>query len=121
MRILVKQDLPEDYKDGELYEILCVGGHRFEIYCGYLSKHDAKMKVAVPLYPNFTKEPKYDPNGYRLTSCGTDPCRYADLMPTSSEYSTCLNCRHFDRISDPPEFIGICKNEKRRLKKRKER
>jgi len=111
---IIKKDLTEDYVDGELCERYFVGGHQFDIYCGYLTEIDRKAGCAVPIYPDFKANPRYDPEGYPLTTFSAPACEHHEgrINGSADQKVTCASCVFFDRGDE--EFIGICRHKQRR-------
>jgi len=105
----------DDYVEGEIYEVVEIEGHRFEIVCGYNGKQDKKAGIALPMYPNFKKTPKYTKEGYQLATCLQDGCKYYEPIPDGDNEKDCIDCKYFE--SKNRSVIGICKCEKRRKTK----
>ncbi len=103
-----------EYIDGEVYEILEVAGHKFEIRCGYHTTLDEKAGVALPIYPDFILEPKYTNTGQPLVTCMQNSCIYYDVVPESDIELKCIDCKYF--INEDRKAIGICTCEERKKK-----
>lgn len=103
-----------EYIEGEIYEILEVEGHKFEIRCGYHTKQDKDAGVVLPIYPDFRENPKYTSKGYPLVTCMQNSCIYYDVIPGSDIELKCIDCKYFE--NENRCAIGICKC-KERIKK----
>lgn len=102
-----------EYIEGELYEIIEIEGHRFEIICGYNTNQDKITGFVMPIYPDFLKEPKYTKLGYPLASCSQNICEYYKRLPECDNEGSCIDCYHFER--EPMKMIGVCKCRERRM------
>lgn len=115
LKRLLKLNHQEDEgpKEGDLYACIEHEGSTFEIYYGYYEECDRQnpMVRPVPLYPDFTKRPQYDKEGYPFATEMQDACKYY----VGKTYDDgCYTCKHYRRVLD---FIGVCACEQRRKKK----
>ncbi len=102
-------DLP---KEGELYKIYEVGGYTFEIRYGYYAENERGRVEALPIFPDFRKEPVYTEDGYSLASLIHSACQYYKSDKAKPEYH-CGDCIYY---SEPKQEIAICKCQKLRKK-----
>lgn len=109
MYMYLQNEKSTEYVEGEIYEIVEIEGHRFEIVCGYNGKQEKKAGVVLPRYPNFKKTPKYTKDGYRLTTCMQEACKFYKPMPDRDREKECGDCIHFK--NENRNVIGICKCE----------
>lgn len=97
-------------KEGELYKVLNVAGHSFELRYGYYEEHEREVCSPVVIFPDLSAAPLYCPEGYPLVTQIQDPCEHYTAAPDREE-SWCGDCIHFH--SDHPE-IGVCRCDMRR-------
>lgn len=91
-------------REGELYKIITVAGHSFELKYGYYEEYERVAGPPVVVFPNLIASPKYSPEGYPLVTQIQDPCQYFKLAPGREEH-WCGDCEHF--VGAHPE-IGEC-------------
>lgn len=96
-------------RDGDLYKVLTVFGEKFELYYGYYDERDRYGKYAepLPIYPDFTREPRYTEDGYPFATEMQDVCIH--YLGREGEEG-CYACAHFERGED---MIGLCRCKER--------
>ncbi len=99
-------------REGELFRIVLVDEHRFEIRYGYYEESDRAMGEPVPIYPDLIKEPLYTKEGFPLITAVQSPCEYYEILEGYEDEDTCSSCKYYPNIWDE---ISICQCEKRRL------
>lgn len=100
------------FKEGEIYKIINVGEKTFEIKYGYYSEDErhSEFSEAIPIYPNFKKNPEYTAEGFPIVTQMQDVCEHYEGW---TEGDDCFGCKYY---CDAVDLIGICKCEKNRLK-----
>ncbi len=91
-------------KDGDLYKIINLCGHTFELRYGYYEEYERKNGEPVPIFPDFIKEPVYTNEGFLFVTQMQELCEYGD---SSFADGCCVDCPYFESGED---LIGICKN-----------
>ena len=95
-------------RDGDLYEILEVYGHRFEIRYGYYEEYERERFEPIPIYPLFRKNPLYTSDGYPLATQMQEPCEEYNPKNADIDNERCADCIHF--YNEDKNIIGICSN-----------
>lgn len=104
---MVKQK-PEE---GDLYEVVTVGGHVFTIRYGYYSDQDRANTDPIPIYPCFLTTPRYDPEGKPLITRIQDACEHYHANDGEGD-GWCADCIH---CAISHREIGICQCEHRSI------
>lgn len=95
--------------EGDVFDILQVGGHSFTIRYGYYDEAERHITEPIPIYPSFEKEPCYTVEGYPLITRVQDACKhYSPLGDGDGWCADCVYCASADLE------IGICRCEHRR-------
>ncbi len=97
-------------RDGELFEIVELYGHRFEIRYGYYEEYERKNQEPIPIYPLFKENPVYSHDGYPLATKMQIPCKAYQLKSDDVDNERCADCIHFH--SEGENIIGLCKRKK---------
>ena len=94
-------DLP---KEGDLYKVIHIFGHSFELRYGYYSdtERHGRYSEAVHIYPDFRTVPLYTQDGYPFVTQMQDICRHYDGKENCDD---CYSCRHYCHGDD---LLGIC-------------
>ena len=98
-------------REGDLYKIVEIANHRFEIRYGYYDEKDriSKFNEPMPIFPDFLQNPFYDEDGYMLVTKIQDKCQFFE---SDKDFDTCYKCKYFREVED---MIGICKCQSRKL------
>lgn len=93
------------HKEGELYKIVNISGHIFELYYGYYEECERKNPDVepMPIYPNFFKNPEYTDEGFAFVTKMQDACKHYKGKP--GQFNECAECENFLHGND---LIGIC-------------
>ncbi len=103
-------------KEGDLYKVIEIEGRTFEIRYGYYEPELERGKMdPIPVFPNFLKEPLRTADGYPFATADQEICRYFKSKPKISGEGWCNDCEFLEKLED---FLGICKNEKNKIKRR---
>lgn len=112
--------MSNDYKvkEGDLYKIVTVGGHRFELRYGYYEEFEKESGEPIVIYPDLFNNPLYNEDDYLIVTAIQDPCEYYLAFDTDTTDGCCGDCKYY---SDPRQTIGICKCEmcKNNIRKRR--
>ena len=95
--------------EGDIFEVVCVGGHRFTIRYGYYEDTEREITDPIPIYPCFIKNPHYTPDGQPLVTRVQDVCEH--YAPAGDGDGWCADCIHY---SGAESEIGICSSKHRR-------
>lgn len=101
-------------REGDVYEVVTIGGHSFTIYYGYYSSAERHNTEPLPIYPCFLTEPRFTAEGRPLVTRIQDACEHYTVSKDSDGDGWCADCQHF---SGNHNTIGICQCEHRRLQK----
>ena len=96
--------------EGDLYRILNVAGHDFELRYGYYEESERQHCPPVVVYPNLQAAPLYSPEGNPLVTQVQDICEHC-RAPDGEEAHWCSDCIYF---SGEHRDIGICRCAHRR-------
>ena len=97
-------------REGDLYRIITVEGHRFELRYGYYAEFERGGDPVV-IYPNLMKERLYTSDGKMLACSVQEPCEHY-LVPYGKEKNDCCDdCIYY---SEPRDEISICLCEQNR-------
>ncbi len=115
MYSFLSRDLPKqppDYSEGDLYKIIDIHGHIFEIYYGYYEDCDRENPTVdpMPIYPDFLENPEYTNDGFPFVTKMQDACSHYQGRITKE--NDCADCRFY---SHGDELIGICMCTKNRV------
>ena len=97
-------------REGDIHEVVSVGGHSFTIRYGYYDESERHNADPIPIYPCFISDPHYTREGHPLVTRIQDACEhYMSEEDTGDGWcADCIHCAgsHFE--------IGICQCEHRR-------
>lgn len=101
----------EKIREGDLFRVINISDHVFEIKYGYYDEAErySRFNEPIPVYPDFIKEPKYTEDGFYIVTQIQDKCDYYD---GDCNLDICFKCKHYKNVED---LIGICtclKNKK---------
>lgn len=107
LRNILKPQNLQEYTpaEGELYKVLHIEGHSFSLYYGYYEACDRENPAMepMPIYPDFSKEPKYTAKGFPFVTQMQDACPH--YQGRRGICCDCGDCKHF---LHGEELIGIC-------------
>lgn len=92
-------------KEGELYKIITIGNHSFELRFGYYADFERINSEPVVIYPNLSEKRLYDIYGYRIVTAIQDPCDCYEVHTRKTREDCCNDCIHY---ADHNEGIGVC-------------
>lgn len=98
-------------REGDLYKVVTIAGHTFELRYGYYEEHERLICPPVVIFPDLISDPRFCPDGHPLVTQIQDACEH--YTAGSGEENWCGGCAHF--CSDQKE-IGICKLPEMRRK-----
>lgn len=98
-------------KEGDVHEVVCVGGHSFTIRYGYYSESERGNVDPIPIYPCFISDPHYTHEGHPLVTRIQDACEHYAAGPEAAGDGWCADCVH---CVGSHQEIGICQCEHRR-------
>ena len=103
-------DLHHIVKEGDLYRVIQLFGHTFEIRYGYYEERDrfSKYGEPVPIFPDFLNTPVFTLDGHPFVTAMQDACPH---FSGEEPCGTCFECKHFETGED---LIGICKSNQRK-------
>ena len=96
--------LMSDIREGDLFKIINVSDHIFEIRYGYYDDAErySRFNEPIPIYPDFISEPKYTSDGFYIVTQIQDKCEH---YKSRQDLDICFKCKHFKEVED---LIGIC-------------
>ncbi len=93
-------------KEGDIYKIIKVGDHVFELRFGYYADFERAYGEPVVVYPDLTQKHIYTNEGDRIVTAVQDSCRYYEALAQKEREDCCRDCIYFSASDDD---IGICK------------
>ena len=97
--------------EGDIFDIVFVGGHRFTIRYGYYEEAERGTADPIPIYPCFIKDPHYTIEGHPLVTRVQDACEHYQTQEQGEGDGWCADCVHCTGVH---HVIGICQCEHRR-------
>ncbi|MBR2309088.1 MAG: hypothetical protein IKA47_00950 [Oscillospiraceae bacterium] len=101
-------------REGDIHEVVCVGGHSFTIRYGYYAEEERHNTDPLPIYPCFVTNPYYTEEGYPLVTRIQDACEHYRTEADSDGDGWCADCVH---CAGNHDAIGICQCEHRQKQK----
>ena len=102
----------QSISEGTLYKVLYVEGYAFPLYYGYYDERD-RMNTFVdpmPIYPDFSKEPRYTKEGKPFVTMMDDACEhYTGVVNGNEECGECAWYQHGQ------ELLGTCTCPRKRM------
>lgn len=98
-------------REGDIHEVVCVGGHCFTIRYGYYSELERGNADPIPIYPCFITEPHYTDDGHPLVTRIQDACEHYCVGDGLDGDGWCADCIHCNITHNE---IGICRSVHRR-------
>lgn len=92
-------------KEGELYKVIKIGRHTFELRFGYYAEFERASCEPVVIYPDLLKQKLYTEDGRRIVTAIQDPCRCYEVQGRTERDECCNDCLHYILEGDD---IGIC-------------
>lgn len=99
-------------KEGELYKIIDIGEHRFELRYGYNEEFERRQECPVVIFPDLISEPRYTDDGYLIVTSVQEPCEHYSPIDGKQFEDWCADCKHYPGVHHE---IGICRCEKNRM------
>ncbi len=92
--------------EGDIYKILNLHGHIFEIRYGYYEDYERNNPFIepIPIYPNFLDAPKYTEEGFPFVTKMQDACEH--YQGEYEQEADCAECKYYSHCD---ELIGVCK------------
>ena len=92
-------------QEGELYKILELHQHRFELRYGYYDARERANPLMEPIviYPDFRKQPEFSPEGFPFVTKMQDVCR--SFTGKACGEAECAECQFYQHGED---LIGLC-------------
>lgn len=92
-------------REGDLFKRMELHGHIFEIYYGYYEDFEREnpMIDPMPIYPDFSKRPKYTKDGFPFVTKMQDGCSHFEAL--SGKIKECAECRYYQHGD---ELLGVC-------------
>lgn len=105
------------YREGELYKVLTLHGHTFELRYGYYEDFERENPAIdpMPIYPDFRKEPRHTCEGFPFVTKMQDACKHYSGKP--ERFADCAECQYY---MHGDELLGICTCPKNRLPQEEE-
>lgn len=98
-------------REGELYAVVKLEDHTFELRYGYYEERERNGGEPCVIYPDLEAEPLYTRDGYRIVSAIQSVCPHYAAPEGRTEEDSCYTCSYFPSIKDE---IGICRCKKMR-------
>lgn len=91
-------------REGDVHEVVCVGGHCFTIRYGYYAEEERLITDPIPIYPCFISNPHYTEEGHPLITRIQDACEHYECADSGGD-NWCADCVHCSSVH---KEIGIC-------------
>lgn len=98
-------------REGDIHEVICVGGHSFTICYGYYTESERGVTDPIPIYPCFISNPHYTQEGHPLVTRIQDACEHYATGEGNVGDGWCADCVH---CASEHDEIGICRCMHRR-------
>lgn len=98
-------------REGDIHEVVCVGGHSFTIRYGYYTEEERHITDPLPIYPCFVTNPHFTEQGHPLVTRIQDACEYYQTGENIEGDGWCADCVH---CAGNHAAIGICECPHRR-------
>ena len=106
--------MTEKIREGDVYKVFTIDNTTFEIRFGYESPIEKERGwEPTPIYPDFTKEPKYDSEEYPFVTVYQSVCPHYKPRDRVSGEEWCADCEWMEKNE---AYIGICRCKERRRK-----
>lgn len=92
-------------REGDVHEVVSVGGHSFTIRYGYYDELERSSTDPIPIYPCFLTDPHYTEEGFPLITRIQDACEHYAAEHEGGGDGWCADCLH---CSGDHGEIGIC-------------
>lgn len=92
-------------REGDIYKVLRIDGHTFELRFGYYAEFERENCEPVVLYPDLSAEKRYTKNGHRIVTAIQEPCSSFEGPEHKVTDACCRDCIHY---LQPDAEIGIC-------------
>lgn len=92
-------------KEGDLYKILTIEEHTFELRFGFYADFERENGDPVVIYPDLTKKRIYTKDGRWIVTAIQDPCSYYQVSEQKVRDGCCNDCDYYVVSGDE---IGIC-------------
>ena len=99
-------------REGELFSVVVVENHRFEIRYGYYEESDRKSSDPVPIYPDLKNHTIYTKEGHPLVTAIQSPCENYKAKEGYEDEDYCSNCIFYPDIT---KEISVCLCQEQRL------
>ncbi len=99
-------------KEGDIYKILSVGEHIFELRYGYYESFERERGEPVVLYPDLKSNSLYDHEGCRIVTAVQDACEHYSALKNREQEGVCSECIYYPE-SDTDIGICTCKETRR--------
>ena len=91
--------------EGELYKVIEIGKHRFELRFGYYEDFEREYGEPVVIYPDLIENILYNEDGKRIVTAIQEPCKHYSVAAGKEKEECCCDCEHYRYYGDD---IGLC-------------
>ncbi len=96
-------------KEGDIYTVVNIGKHTFELKYGYYEEGDRECGEPVVIYPELSDI--YTEEGLKIVTAIQTPCKHYKVQKGCGREECCSDCIYYpNRRAE----IGVCKCEKNR-------
>lgn len=92
--------------EGDLYKIVVLDDHTFEIRYGYYAEEERGRVEPLPLFPDLVDRPVYTAGGVPVTTRLQIPCGHYYPNRTCQPEGWCGDCTHYENVR---EEFGLCR------------
>lgn len=94
--------------EGELYKVIHIDGHLFELRYGYHADFEREHCHPVVLFPDLVSTPVFTRDGRPIVTAIQEPCRYYTVPEGQPPEQWCADCIYFPGVH---QEMGICSCE----------
>ena len=102
-------------KEGDLYKIVSLGGHHFELCYGYYEDYERRGGEPVVIYPDLKSNPLYTSDGYLIVTAVQDTCKMFSPRGDVDEDAVCSDCIYYGGSKTCIDICN-CDNNRKRIK-----
>ena len=100
--------------EGQLYKVIHVDEHRFELRYGYNEEFEREHCHPVVVFPDLEKNPLYTQDGYPVVTAVQEPCLHYTVPEHQKPEGWCADCVYYPGLH---QEVGICRCDARRKPK----
>lgn len=100
-------------REGDLYRVIEIGGHRFELRFGFYEEFEREFGEPVVIYPDLAEVKLYDEGGKRIVTAIQNPCSHYKVPENKSRDECCCDCEYYRYYGDDIGTCACAENDRR--------